>query len=146
MSAEGVLDDSIVTRRTPELYDDCVFQICPQQQYSAAKELTEYKSELQAEGFFDKSADEQSVASSARMVNPEDEEEPEGKWYYLGGNSFGELILNVIALAIAGVMLESHLNDGSQPLAHPLRYGVSITDACLGWTQTEELIGELIEG
>ena len=77
MSAEGVLDDSIVTRRTPELYDDCVFQICPQQQYSAAKELTEYKSELQAEGFFDKSADEQSVASSARMVNPEDEEEPE---------------------------------------------------------------------
>ena len=41
MSAEGVLDDSIVTRRTPELYDDCVFQICPQQQYSAAKELFE---------------------------------------------------------------------------------------------------------
>ena len=77
MSAEGVLDDSIVTRRTPELYDDCVFQICPQQQYSAAKELFEYKSELQADGFFDKTADEQSVASSARMVNPEDEEEPE---------------------------------------------------------------------
>ena len=47
--------------------------------------------------------------------------------------------------AIAGVMLESHLHDGSQPLAHPLRYGVSITDACLGWTQTEELINELIE-
>ena len=47
--------------------------------------------------------------------------------------------------AIAGVMLESHLHDGSQPLAHPLRYGVSITDACLGWGQTEDLIGELIE-
>jgi len=43
------------------------------------------------------------------------------------------------------VMLESHLHDGSQPLAHPLRYGVSITDACLGWGQTEDLIGELIE-
>ena len=48
-------------------------------------------------------------------------------------------------VAIAGVMLESHLHDGSQPLAHPLRYGVSITDACLGWGQTEDLIGELIE-
>ena len=47
--------------------------------------------------------------------------------------------------AIAGVMLESHLHDGSQPLAHPLRDGAPITDACLGWTQTEDLIGELIE-
>ena len=47
--------------------------------------------------------------------------------------------------SLRGVMLESHLHDGSQPLAHPLRYGVSITDACLGWGQTEDLIGELIE-
>ena len=32
-----------------------------------------------------------------------------GKWYYLGGNSVGELILNIIALAIAGVMLFNFL-------------------------------------
>ncbi len=48
--------------------------------------------------------------------------------------------------AIAGVMLESHLHDGNQPLTQPLRYGVSITDACLGWTHTEALIHELAEG
>jgi len=48
--------------------------------------------------------------------------------------------------AIAGVMLESHLHGGNQPLAHPLRYGVSITDACLDWAQTEALILELSAG
>ena len=33
----------------------------------------------------------------------------DGKWYYLGGNSFGEFILNLIALFIAGVMLFNFL-------------------------------------
>lgn len=41
--------------------------------------------------------------------------------------------------SIRGVMLESNLYEGNQPLANPpaLRYGVSITDKCLDWESTE---------
>jgi len=45
--------------------------------------------------------------------------------------------------AIAGLMLESHLTTGKQPLPDEpevLRYGISITDPCLGWSETEELV------
>jgi 3-deoxy-7-phosphoheptulonate synthase len=44
--------------------------------------------------------------------------------------------------AIIGVMLESHLHEGSQPLKDPknLQYGISITDACLGWEVTERML------
>ncbi len=40
---------------------------------------------------------------------------------------------------IMGVMIESHLEEGRQDLSAdvPLKRGVSITDACLSWTQTE---------
>ena len=43
---------------------------------------------------------------------------------------------------ICGLMLESHLREGRQDPAAPgsLRYGVSITDACIGWEQTEQLL------
>ncbi len=44
---------------------------------------------------------------------------------------------------IVGVMVESHLNAGSQTLgADPsdLAYGVSITDACIDWGHTDELV------
>ena len=47
--------------------------------------------------------------------------------------------------SIFGFMLESFLEEGSQPLtADPtsLRYGVSITDPCLGWKATEALLRE----
>ena len=49
---------------------------------------------------------------------------------------------------ITGVMIESHLQPGRQDLAPgqtkaQLRPGVSITDACLGWSQTEPLLQEL---
>ena len=40
--------------------------------------------------------------------------------------------------SLRGVMLESHLFDGCQPLSGALRYGVSITDGCLGWAATEQ--------
>jgi len=48
---------------------------------------------------------------------------------------------------IVGVMLESNLVAGAQKLAQgkPLVYGQSITDACLGWTETLELLRELAE-
>jgi 3-deoxy-7-phosphoheptulonate synthase len=38
---------------------------------------------------------------------------------------------------LVGVMLESHLFEGAQGLGPALRYGVSVTDACLGWEATE---------
>ena len=47
--------------------------------------------------------------------------------------------------SIAGVMLESNLAGGCQPLTRPpaqLRYGVSITDGCLDWTATERCLRE----
>ncbi len=48
---------------------------------------------------------------------------------------------------ITGVMIESHLQAGRQDLApgqskSALKHGVSITDACLGWIQTEPLLRE----
>jgi len=44
--------------------------------------------------------------------------------------------------AIMGMMLESNLNPGQQKLDDPgqLEYGVSITDGCIGWDETEKLL------
>lgn len=44
--------------------------------------------------------------------------------------------------SLRSVMLESHLNDGAQKLGPSLKYGVSITDGCLSWEQTSELVQE----
>jgi len=41
---------------------------------------------------------------------------------------------------ILGFMLESHLFPGKQAIQKNLKYGVSITDACLGFDQTEHLL------
>jgi 3-deoxy-7-phosphoheptulonate synthase len=41
---------------------------------------------------------------------------------------------------IFGWMIESHLKEGNQSLNNPLEYGISITDPCLDWKTTEELI------
>ncbi len=51
---------------------------------------------------------------------------------------------------ISGVMIESHLQPGRQDHREgepksSLQRGVSITDACLGWAQTEPLLRELAE-
>jgi 3-deoxy-7-phosphoheptulonate synthase len=44
--------------------------------------------------------------------------------------------------SLIGMMLESHLFEGCQPLSEALRYGVSVTDGCLGWDSTEQLLRE----
>ncbi len=46
---------------------------------------------------------------------------------------------------ICGVMIESHLEEGRQDLTPgvPLRHGVSITDACLGFVQTVPVLQAL---
>jgi 3-deoxy-7-phosphoheptulonate synthase len=48
---------------------------------------------------------------------------------------------------VVGVMVESHLHPGRQDLlpGKALAYGVSITDACLGWPETVELLDALAE-
>lgn len=45
--------------------------------------------------------------------------------------------------SIVGLMLESHLYEGNQPLSsnlEKLKYGVSVTDKCIGWNETEKII------
>ncbi len=46
---------------------------------------------------------------------------------------------------ICGVMIESHLEEGRQDIApgQPLIYGVSVTDACIGFAQTVPVLREL---
>ena len=47
--------------------------------------------------------------------------------------------------SIMGVMVESNLGRGNQAFPQPkenLRYGVSITDACIDWATTEALVRE----
>jgi 3-deoxy-7-phosphoheptulonate synthase len=58
-------------------------------------------------------------------------------------------------MKIAGVMIESHLLEGAQKLPDSktlkegeevlgkLRYGVSVTDGCIGWTTTAEVLKQL---
>lgn len=47
--------------------------------------------------------------------------------------------------AIAGIMAESFLREGTQKIVggQPLTYGQSITDPCLGWEDTERLVEKL---
>ncbi|MEY3018120.1 MAG: 3-deoxy-7-phosphoheptulonate synthase AroG [Pseudomonadota bacterium] len=46
---------------------------------------------------------------------------------------------------ICGVMVESHINEGRQDLVNgaAANYGQSITDACIGWQDTEILLEQL---
>jgi len=48
---------------------------------------------------------------------------------------------------IIGVMVESHLVEGKQDLIEgkPLVYGQSITDACIGWEDSEKVLNLLAE-
>lgn len=47
--------------------------------------------------------------------------------------------------SIKGIMLESNLFEGKQSLQSikTLKYGVSITDACIGWDETKNILHEL---
>lgn len=46
---------------------------------------------------------------------------------------------------IKGVMIESYLVGGTQPISDHQTYGMSITDPCLGFKETEELIYYIAE-
>ena len=45
--------------------------------------------------------------------------------------------------SIVGIMLESNIEAGNQPIGRDLAYGVSITDACVGWDDTEAMLRRL---
>ena len=48
--------------------------------------------------------------------------------------------------SIKGFMLESNLFEGNQKISEnkkDLTYGVSITDECIGWRETEELLASV---
>ena len=50
--------------------------------------------------------------------------------------------------SIIGLMLESYLNEGNQSADLPreeMAYGVSITDACIGWETTDTLLRHISE-
>jgi 3-deoxy-7-phosphoheptulonate synthase len=45
--------------------------------------------------------------------------------------------------SLIGLMVESHLFEGNQPIPKSkcdLKYGVSITDSCVGWETTERML------
>jgi 3-deoxy-7-phosphoheptulonate synthase len=45
--------------------------------------------------------------------------------------------------SLIGLMVESHLHEDNQPIPEnlkALRYGVSITDSCIGWEATERML------
>jgi len=45
--------------------------------------------------------------------------------------------------SLIGLMVESHLHEGNQPITKnvaDLKYGVSITDSCIGWETTERML------
>ena len=63
-----------------------------------------------------------------------------------------QAVLNCVGAQIAdgndditGVMIESHLRPGNQSMVatDSLEYGVSITDACVGWAETEAMLHDL---
>ena len=47
--------------------------------------------------------------------------------------------------SIVGTMIESHLHLGNQPISDEMQYGVSITDKCLDWENTERILREAYE-
>jgi len=58
-----------------------------------------------------------------------------------------ELVLNNLLLqikdgdkSIIGTMIESNINSGNQQISKKMKYGVSITDACLDWKNTKRIL------
>ncbi len=48
--------------------------------------------------------------------------------------------------SIIGLMIESNIHEGNQSSEQPreaMKYGVSVTDACISWETTEALLREL---
>ncbi len=46
---------------------------------------------------------------------------------------------------VKGVMIESYLVEGNQPISANMEYGCSITDPCIGWEDTEKLLYKIAD-
>lgn len=46
---------------------------------------------------------------------------------------------------VRGVMLESYLVDGQQKISCEMTYGQSVTDGCLGWDKTQQLLLDIAD-
>ncbi|MBP5971233.1 3-deoxy-7-phosphoheptulonate synthase [Brasilonema sp. CT11] len=67
------------------------------------------------------------------------------KQYKLQSSVFEKIIQQIVDgnTSIVGMMLESNLYEGHQQIPsdqEQLQYGVSVTDGCIGWQETEEII------
>jgi len=82
------------------------------------------------------------VAKLPRVIMVDCSHGNSGKDYRKQPQVFNDLIGQIKAgeQAILGMMLESHLGEGNQKLTKDLKYGVSITDGCIDWKTTEELL------
>ncbi|MBD2529059.1 3-deoxy-7-phosphoheptulonate synthase [Nostoc flagelliforme FACHB-838] len=67
------------------------------------------------------------------------------KDYKLQGAVLENIIQQIVDgnTSIVGMMLESHLFEGGQPITgkqEDLKYGISVTDKCISWEETEKII------
>lgn len=67
------------------------------------------------------------------------------KDYKLQAFAFENIIQQIVNgnTSIVGMMLESNLDEGNQPIPsnlEQLKYGVSVTDKCISWKETENII------
>jgi len=51
-----------------------------------------------------------------------------------------ETVISYNNPSVKGLMLESNLEEGNQKYSDEMKCGVSITDACISWKETEEII------
>ncbi len=67
------------------------------------------------------------------------------KNHKLQGSVFENVIQQILDgnTSIVGMMLESNLYEGNQPIPsnrEELKYGVSVTDKCINWEETEKIV------
>jgi 3-deoxy-7-phosphoheptulonate synthase len=67
------------------------------------------------------------------------------KDYKLQAFAFENIIQQILdgSTSIVGMMLESNLYEGNQPIPNnleQLKYGISVTDKCIAWEETEKII------
>ncbi len=102
----------------------------------SADHVGSIKSQLEASGLRQKVMIDFSHANSSKQYQRQMVVSDDVSAQISGGDS-----------AIFGVMIESHLVEGRQDLVDGIApvYGQSITDACIGWDDTEKVLRQLAE-
>ncbi|MGB2079820.1 MAG: 3-deoxy-7-phosphoheptulonate synthase AroG [Vibrio sp.] len=101
-----------------------------------AEDVAKVKSELSAQGLSDKVMVDFSHANSEKKFENQMKVAADVSEQIIGGED-----------AIFGVMIESHLVEGRQDLVNGVAptYGQSITDACIGWDDTDKVLRQLAD-